>query len=166
MFATRTDLRATRDRIPRRVRPFNVCICRHSSTIPLPCGKTLPHQLFSYKDHCVPCDDDVTTPKETIWPMQPHTAAKHLILRKYLDAWFPILAKYNQRIVYLDGFSGPGRYSGGEPGSPIIALEAAITHRANLAGEIVFFFIEEQVDRAAHLQIELATLKCPAHCKV
>lgn len=28
-----------------------------------------------------------------------HTSAKHRILRRYLEAWFPILNKYNQRIV-------------------------------------------------------------------
>lgn len=29
--------------------------------------------------------------KETLWEMDRHTAAKHTILRKYLDAWIPIL---------------------------------------------------------------------------
>lgn len=73
---------------------------------------------------------------------------------------------YNKRIVYVDGFSGPGRYTGGEPGSPIIALEVARTHRASLAGELVFLFIEERADRADHLEGEIAKLKLPAHFKV
>ena len=105
-------------------------------------------------------------PEETIWELQPHTAAKHQILRKYLDAWFPILARYNSRIVYVDGFSGPGRYSGGEPGSPIIALESARTHRANLAGELVFLFVEERQDRADYLAREITSLHLPDHFKV
>jgi three-Cys-motif partner protein len=108
----------------------------------------------------------VTTPEKTIWPIEPHTAAKHKILRKYLDAWYPILTTYNQRIVYVDGFSGPGLYTGGEPGSPIIALEAAITHRAKLKGELVFFFIEESHDRANHLEGEIAKLTIPKHFRV
>jgi three-Cys-motif partner protein len=108
----------------------------------------------------------LTTPRDTLWPIEPHTAAKHEILRKYLDAWFPILNTYNQRIVYVDGFSGPGRYTGGEPGSPIIALEAARTHRAKLAGELVFLFIEKESDRAEHLEGEVAKLKPPPHFKV
>ncbi len=33
--------------------------------------------------------------------MVPHTAAKHLLLKRYLDRWFPILGKYNQRINYI-----------------------------------------------------------------
>jgi three-Cys-motif partner protein len=108
----------------------------------------------------------VSVPEETIWDLQPHTAAKHQILRRYLDAWFPILAKYNSRIVYVDGFSGPGRYSGGEPGSPIIALESARTHRANLAGELVFLFVEERQDRIDNLNREISGIQLPAHFKV
>jgi three-Cys-motif partner protein len=105
-------------------------------------------------------------PRDTLWAIEPHTAAKHQILRKYLDAWFPILATNNQRIIYLDGFSGPGRYSGGEPGSPVIALECARTHRANLTGELIFAFIEERKDRAAYLDGEVSKLQLPSHFKV
>jgi three-Cys-motif partner protein len=107
----------------------------------------------------------VALPRDTIWKIEPHTAAKHKILRKYLDAWFPILGSYHKRIVYVDGFSGPGRYTGGEPGSPIIALESARTHRANLTGELAFLFIEEDSDRAGYLESEIAKLQCPAHFK-
>jgi three-Cys-motif partner protein len=104
--------------------------------------------------------------KETLWQIEPHTAAKHEILRKYLDAWFPILGTYNKRIVYLDGFSGPGRYIGNEPGSPIVALKSALTHRAKLDVELVFLFIEERKDRAEYLDGEIAKLQCPDHFKI
>ncbi len=110
--------------------------------------------------------DSVAVPKDTIWPIEPHTSAKHQILRKYLDAWLPILGTYNKRIVYIDGFSGPGEYTGGEPGSPIIALEAARTHRANLAGELVFLFVEERPDRVAHLNGRISSIQLPGHFKV
>jgi three-Cys-motif partner protein len=122
--------------------------------------------LLSQHSHCICFNDEVTIPRETIWPIEPHTAAKHQILRKYLDAWFPILGTYHKRIVYVDGFSGPGRYAGGEPGSPLIALESARTHRANLSGELVFLFIEERSDRADHLEGEVAKLTLPLHFKV
>ena|SRR5581483_8820749 len=108
----------------------------------------------------------VAVPRDTIWQIEPHTSAKHQILRKYLDAWLPILATYNKRIVYIDGFAGPGAYIGGEPGSPIIALEAARTHRTNLTGEIVFLFIEERDDRVAHLKGQIAKLALPTHFQV
>jgi three-Cys-motif partner protein len=108
----------------------------------------------------------LAVPRDTIWPIEPHTAAKHQILRQYLDAWFPILAKYNKRIVYVDGFAGPGHYAGGEPGSPVIALKSARTHRANIGGELVFLFIEERHDRADRLEGEIAKLGLPAHFRV
>jgi three-Cys-motif partner protein len=108
----------------------------------------------------------VALPTETLWNLEPHTGAKHKILASYLDAWFPILNTYNGRLVYLDGFSGPGRYSGGEPGSPIVALQSALAHNTKLTCEVVFFFIEERSDRADHLQSEIAKLKLPSHFHV
>ena len=101
-----------------------------------------------------------------LWAIEPHTSAKHDILRKYLDAWLPILGKFNQKTVYIDGFSGPGEYRDGEPGSPIIALEAASCHQAKLAGELVFIFIEERPDRVAHLKSRIATMRLPAQFRV
>ena len=47
----------------------------------------------------------------TIWPLEPHTKAKHEILKYYLGAWFPILAKGSGRIVYIDGFAFLGYYA-------------------------------------------------------
>ncbi len=108
----------------------------------------------------------MAVPKDTLWAIEPHTSAKHQILRKYLDAWLPILGTYNKRVVYLDGFAGPGRYTGGEPGSPIVALEAALTHQAKLPGELVFLFIEKDTDRADHLEGEIAKLPLTPSFKV
>jgi three-Cys-motif partner protein len=108
----------------------------------------------------------MTAPKETLWEIEPHTRAKHEILRRYLEAWFPILNKYHRRIVYIDGFCGPGRYKGGEPGSPIIALEVATNHRETLEGELVFWFIDERQDRIDHLRGELNRMPIPPQFKV
>lgn len=106
----------------------------------------------------------MAAPAATIWEAEPHTLAKHAILRGYLEAWFPILARYSDRIVYIDGFAGPGRYSNGEDGSPIIALKVAANHRAALKSELVFMFVEDRQDRAAHLRDrEIPALKLPAH---
>jgi three-Cys-motif partner protein len=102
----------------------------------------------------------VAKAEPTIWPIHPHTSAKHTILRTYLNAWFPIMSR-KPRVVFLDGFAGPGRYEGGEPGSPIIALESAKTHKAKLSKELAFLFIEERKDRANNLSKEVEALKCP-----
>ncbi|HOX59265.1 MAG TPA: three-Cys-motif partner protein TcmP [Verrucomicrobiota bacterium] len=108
----------------------------------------------------------MATPKETLWEMDPHTGAKHEILRRYLAAWFPILSTHHPRIIYIDGFSGPGRYKNGEPGSPMIALDVALNHPKKFTGKIVFYFIEEQEDRLAHLRQELDGKKVPENFRV
>lgn len=108
----------------------------------------------------------MSIPPDTLWTIEPHTAAKHKILRKYLDAWFPILQSFNGRIIYLDGFAGPGRYLGGEPGSPLVALECAISHSAPLKGELVFLFIEKREDRAEHLSTEITRVRRPDRFKI
>ncbi len=94
----------------------------------------------------------MTLPKEKTWSIKPHTKAKHLILQKYLQAWFPILAKGNRRIVYYDGFAGPGVYSNGEKGSPLIALNVAKDHDYLPDTELVFVFVEENKNRSDALK--------------
>jgi three-Cys-motif partner protein len=102
-------------------------------------------------------------PQSTVWELEHHTAAKHEILRRYLAAWFPILTigGFNKRVLFLDGFAGPGVYSHGEPGSPIIALDThtLVNHRLFDRldhTEFVFFFIEKDTERFESLEKELA----------
>jgi three-Cys-motif partner protein len=88
----------------------------------------------------------------TVWPIEAHTKAKHEILRNYLNAWFPILSKWSGRIIYLDGFAGPGVYAAGEVGSPVIAVQTALEHtQRERFKEIIFFFIEKDPERAKML---------------
>ncbi|MEK4479578.1 three-Cys-motif partner protein TcmP [Paenibacillus sp. FSL R5-0876] len=106
-------------------------------------------------------------PKTTLWDIDPHTIAKHIILRNYLRAWFPIMGKYNEKLVFLDGYSGPGEYNNGELGSPVIALTEALDYFENCdrngwkKPKIVFFFIEENKKRAAHLEDQLREVNLP-----
>ena len=97
-------------------------------------------------------------PRATIWPIDEHTRGKHLVLQRYLNAWLPILAQSRGRIVFIDAFAGPGRYSNGEPGSPIIALRALKQHLAlpRLKGEIILLFVEDSEARYRHLESEVA----------
>lgn len=84
----------------------------------------------------------MSTPRTTKWSFEPRTGAKHAILDAYLKAWFPILGKDHREIVYVDGFCGPGRYAGGEPGSPLVALQAAISNQIFIHGNATFWFID------------------------
>ena len=101
-------------------------------------------------------------PKSTIWELDPHTSAKHEILRRYLQAWAPILSQGRfPHLVVVDGFAGPGRYSKGEEGSPIIAIKAVIEQPRPIAAKVDYHFIELDTRRAQHLETEIAALKVP-----
>ena len=69
-------------------------------------------------------------PESTLWDLDPHTIGKHLVLKNYMNAWLPIMSRWNGRVLFIDAFAGPGEYSKGELGSPIIALRALIEHSA------------------------------------
>ena len=108
-------------------------------------------------------------PKTILWDLEPHTLAKHRILRKYLDGWVPIMSSLvarwalngRGRLALIDGFCGPGRYNGGEDGSPIIMLKTFLEHarRDQIKAELVYIFIDEDADRIAHLDDEIAALE-------
>ena len=103
---------------------------------------------------------------EKIWPKEPHTEAKHFILGEYLKAWFPMLCSSNSRIVYIDGFAGPGKYEDGEIGSPLIVLNIVKNHIIPLKCEIIFYFIEENSKRHANLQELVNQIKLPESQKI
>ena len=94
--------------------------------------------------------------ESTLWSFDPHTLAKHKILKRYIEAWAPILIQSNNgRIVYIDGFAGPGEDAKKQhPGSPIIAIDSIVNHQlvSRFNSEIVLWFVEERRDRADHLR--------------
>ncbi|WP_192809524.1 three-Cys-motif partner protein TcmP [Actinomadura rudentiformis] len=97
-------------------------------------------------------------PSEPIWSCDPHTVAKHQILKVYLKQWLPTLLLGGYRgVTYAEGFAGSGVYQGGEAGSPVIALRAALGQRQLLeAGKTVdLVFIEEDQRRFDILKQEL-----------
>lgn len=61
------------------------------------------------------------------WEADPHTKVKHDLYRRYFGKWFPIMMRgWGGDLTYAEGFSGPGVYADGAPGSPIIALNSII----------------------------------------
>ena len=107
-------------------------------------------------------------PNTTTWNLEPHTRGKHLVLERYMQAWLPIMTRWNGRVLFIDAFAGPGEYSGGEPGSPVIALRALIDHRAKnrIRSEVNYLFIESDPRRSKHLGKVLGDLddQLPASC--
>jgi len=70
------------------------------------------------------------------WELEEHTKVKHQILEKYIRSWISILSSRNEKMGYFDCFAGRGVYNNGEPGSPIIVMNAA----------------QEQIDRLSNLK--------------
>jgi three-Cys-motif partner protein len=100
----------------------------------------------------------------TVWKIEAHTTVKHAILRRYFQAWLPILTqqgdklqkrvgiqKSSSEVLYIDGFAGPGEYAGKEPGSPIVAMREAIDRKSPLPLPIRMLFVEHRLDRFEHL---------------
>lgn len=101
-----------------------------------------------------------------LWSLEPHTSAKHEVLVEYLKAWLPILSMGQKRIIYLDGFAGPGEYKGGEEGSPVLAIRTAKEHTLRERfNEILFWFIEKDSARAKNLEqvLERTTTDLPSN---
>ena len=94
----------------------------------------------------------------TVWDAEPHTLAKHGILRTYLEAWAAILGNsgLGTELLFVDGFAGPGEYVDGEPGSPIVALNAILEHTRPFPKSVRLRFIELDERRHAHLSKRLA----------
>lgn len=92
----------------------------------------------------------------TVWPAEPHTIAKHAIFKAYLQAWAPILSQSKwttaDELLLVDGFSGPGEYSGGEPGSPVVALRALADHQITFPVPVRLLCIESRSDRCENLR--------------
>ena len=110
-------------------------------------------------------------PRETIWDAEPHTIAKHRLLQKYLGGWLPTISSWNKRVLFIDGFSGPGEYAGGEEGSPIIALRSLLEHtyfEKMSKTEFVFIFIDKDAHRIEYLeQVAIPRLgQLPANVRV
>jgi three-Cys-motif partner protein len=96
----------------------------------------------------------VTKPSEVLWPRSRHTEAKHQLLVRYLDAWIGILGSWADHVLLVDGFAGPGAYKDGEPGSPILMLDAFLRRKDRMTLKPVFhyLFIEEHEERHKYLQ--------------
>ena len=63
--------------------------------------------------------------------------------------------------MYVDGFAGPGRYSEGEVGSPVIALRVALEQHAQIRATIRFVFVEKNEERAGVLREIVNDLDTP-----
>lgn len=92
----------------------------------------------------------------------PFQQIKHDLIRCYLNGWFPKLGYWAGRVLYGDTHAGRGKYETGDPGSPVVALQALLTHDARDSllkkSEFNFLFLEQDPENAESLEREISTL--------
>jgi three-Cys-motif partner protein len=100
-------------------------------------------------------------PRTTLWKMPELTGIKHKILRNYLEWWFPMMLNQHESTCIIDGFVGPGEYTGGEIGSPLVAIDTLLRYMTDpqQLQRVAFVFIEEQRKRHDHLYFLLKRRK-------
>jgi three-Cys-motif partner protein len=62
-------------------------------------------------------------------------------------------------LLFVDGFAGPGCYSGGEDGSPILAVKSVLNHSLPIPVPVNFLFVEKDKERCAILKANIQKLK-------
>jgi len=107
-----------------------------------------------------------------LWEAPPHTLAKLEIIGRYLYLWFIIVGSKpnNRRLVYIDGFAGPGRYTNSDKSSPLVALQAAKDALTKFpsklsATEFYFLFVERNPKFAESLHEAISAISWPAQFK-
>ena len=96
------------------------------------------------------------------------TLTKHTILGKYLPAYFDIVGKANQRLVYIDAFAGAGYYTDDDgiqhQGSPLRALQLLVD-APRFRNTVRCIFAEP--DKVNYPSLEQATTKfCDANAEI
>jgi three-Cys-motif partner protein len=91
----------------------------------------------------------------------PQNIVKTKLVSKYFEAWakimLPRLTRSGEQLGYLDLFAGPGRFSDGEPSTPLWILKEAIKNPA-LGARLVTVFNDKEPNLAKRLQEEIDAL--------
>jgi three-Cys-motif partner protein len=104
------------------------------------------------------------TQEPVTWEREDHTAAKHALLLAFFNKWVSIHSEFFARrrggvVRVYDGFAGPGVYSGGEAGSPLILMQALCSnpnlHERWNAVRYEMSFVEKDPRRAEMLRTKL-----------
>jgi three-Cys-motif partner protein len=89
-------------------------------------------------------------------------SAKHQLLKNYLGGWFPILASWRGRVLYIDCHAGRGRHKTGDEGSPILALRLLLGHKLRdrilSSTEVHFLLFENDQEHYSELCSQIDAL--------
>jgi three-Cys-motif partner protein len=95
----------------------------------------------------------------TVWASDPHTQVKHLVYRHYLECWMAKILQIFPEATIVDAFAGPGVYTDGAPGSPVVTARTFLEHSAyRRFNRLHLICLEERPDRAARLRREITSL--------
>jgi three-Cys-motif partner protein len=108
-----------------------------------------------------------STPDE--WPYKEQTRLKHDVLSNYLTKWSFILGRprsgAKRTLYFVDCFAGPGRYAGGQPGSPVIAMVAGQQLNDSFQDSFLechFVERDRRVYESLRWEVEVAQYDCPS----
>ncbi|WP_445150493.1 three-Cys-motif partner protein TcmP [Baekduia sp. Peel2402] len=93
-----------------------------------------------------------------MWDLDDHTEKKHVLLGRYLSRWVPIFQHGHGKtdnLVFVDGFAGPGIYSGGQPGSPVVMLKTYLNAQRQPDTVLHCFFVEQSPKRHEELERQI-----------
>ena len=80
---------------------------------------------------------------------------KHMIIREYLNGWFPKLGHWSKKVLYIDTHAGSGKFKTGQKGSPVVAIETFSKHISTGVCEVDCIFFEKRKEAAEDLKDEL-----------
>ncbi|MEV6533638.1 three-Cys-motif partner protein TcmP [Streptomyces sp. NPDC051639] len=97
--------------------------------------------------------------EKTVWKSDPHTQVKHLVYRHYLQCWMAKILQTFTEATIVDCFAGPGVYTDGLAGSPVVVAKTFLEHGSNERfGRLNLICLEERADRVEELKRQLAKL--------
>jgi three-Cys-motif partner protein len=97
--------------------------------------------------------------ERTVWKSDPHTQVKHLVYRHYLQCWMAKICQTFPEATIVDAFAGPGVYTDGPPGSPVVIARSFLEHTAyQRFNRLNLICLEERPDRVEELQRQFAKL--------
>lgn len=102
-------------------------------------------------------------PTDTEWPSEPRTLLKHQIYKRYVDCWMGKILQAFPSATIVDAFAGPGAYSDGPDGSPLVIARANINHTGRPRFKTLRLVCNEtRADRNAALAARLTGLATDA----
>ncbi|MFJ1608590.1 hypothetical protein ACIOHS_35310 [Streptomyces sp. NPDC088253] len=91
--------------------------------------------------------------EQTVWKSDPHTQVKHLVYRHYLQCWMRKFLQTFPEATIVDAFAGPGVYTDGPPGSPIVVAKRRSVRLGEVEAGLLAPAVKPSGGRGLHVQV-------------